>query len=41
MLNGLLVAFDGGVRGSQPGNGHAEGRAADVVEADVVAKLYG
>ena len=35
----LAGVLDGSLSGGQTGDGHTEGRAADVVQADVVAEL--
>ena len=39
----LLLAgvLDGGLGGSQTGDGHTEGRAGDVVQSHIVAELHG
>ena len=37
----LAGVLDGSLRSSQPGDRHAEGRAGNVGQADVVAELHG
>ena len=37
LLSGI---FDGSLRSGEAGNGHTEGRAADVVQTNIVAELH-
>ena len=39
MIRGYSLIFDGSLRRSYAGNGHTEGRAADIVHAEFGAEL--